>query len=55
MPIVDSIKWNTLEHKTVYGANRRPTGIFEWGFLYKEMNLPDYKENPNTKFTTPYW
>ncbi|CAF0787263.1 unnamed protein product [Brachionus calyciflorus] len=54
IPIVDKIDWNTLEHREVYPKNSRYEGIFEWGFLYKEKALPAYQENPQTKFSTPY-
>ena len=38
-PIVDGLDWNTLEHTDMYGHSLK-RGIFEWGFLYKEMDVP---------------
>ena len=53
VPIVDSIDWNTLKHEP-YFEDIRSAGIFEWGFLYKEMRISDvdfakkkYKTEPN--------
>ena len=40
MPIVEGIQWDTLEH-TRYGDDTKSVGIFEWGFLYKEMRVSD--------------
>lgn len=40
IPIVEGIDWNTLEHRAYHGATRY-VGIFEWGFLYKEMSISD--------------
>jgi hypothetical protein len=38
VPIVDSLKWQTLEHNG-YSGDTNSIGIFEWGFLYKEMRI----------------
>lgn len=57
VPIVDKINWNTLEHGQVYPENSRYKGIFEWGFLYKEMQLPPFYQgnNDQERFSKPYW
>lgn len=57
VPIVDKINWNTLEHSQVYPENSRYKGIFEWGFLYKEMQLPPFYQgnNDQERFSKPYW
>jgi hypothetical protein len=40
VPIVDGIEWDSLEHNG-YSADTKSVGIFEWGFLYKEMQISD--------------
>jgi hypothetical protein len=40
VPIVDGIEWDTLEHHP-YNGDTKSVGIFEWGFLYKEMQISD--------------
>ena len=40
MPIVDGITWDTLEH-IPYNGDTKAVGIWEWGFLYKEMTISD--------------
>ncbi len=57
VPIVDKINWNTLEHSQVYPEKSRYKGIFEWGFLYKEMQLPPFYQgnNDQERFSKPYW
>jgi hypothetical protein len=39
VPIVDNINWNTLKHNGYLNAGVSSVGIWEWGFLYKEMSL----------------
>jgi hypothetical protein len=38
--MVDVINWDTLEHSPYY-SDTKTVGIFEWGFLYKEMPISD--------------
>lgn len=51
VPIVDSIKWQTLEHRSVYN-DKRYVGIFEWGFLYKEKVYEPI--DTDARYTAPY-
>ncbi|CAF1194837.1 unnamed protein product [Adineta ricciae] len=54
IPIVDGIEWKTLEHRNIYGSSNF-RGIWEWGFLYKETQVPD-RELYKRKYTSePYW
>lgn len=50
VPIVDSINWDNIEHHPYY-QDTKTVGIFEWGFLYKEMQISkeDFskKEHPS--------
>ncbi|KAL3091711.1 hypothetical protein niasHT_024293 [Heterodera trifolii] len=42
VPVIDGIDMNTWEYRRVYGeADRHFRGIFEWGLLYKETELPE--------------
>ena len=54
MPIVDGIDWNTIAHQDIYGGalNR---GIWEWGFLYKESEVPERERAKHNRFSEPYW
>ncbi len=54
VPIVDGIDWNTLEHQNIYG-NSLKRGIFEWGFLYKEADVPQQELSRHKYHTEPYW
>lgn len=53
IPIVDGIEWNTLRHNTAYGGTLY-RGIWEWGFLYKETELPQRERNLMKYQTEPY-
>lgn len=53
VPIVDGIEWNTLRHNTAYGGTLY-RGIWEWGFLYKESELPQRERNLMKHPTEPY-
>ena len=53
VPIVDGLEWKTLEHTNIYGsANFR--GIWEWGFLYKETEIPERERSKMKYRTEPY-
>ena len=41
MPIVDSINWDTLKHNVSPRGGIDSAGIWEWGFLYKEMRIAE--------------
>ncbi|CAF3237728.1 unnamed protein product [Rotaria socialis] len=54
VPIVDGLEWNTLEHKNIYGSTNY-RGIWEWGFLYKETQIPDQEAKKRKYPSEPYW
>lgn len=54
VPIVDGLDWNNLEHTNIYG-NSNNRGIFEWGFLYKEAEVPPQEVKRHKFNTEPYW
>ncbi len=54
VPIVDSVHWDTLDH-TPYGGDTKYVGIFEWGFLYKEMSISDEDYAKKVHKSEPQW
>ena len=54
-PYVDSIKWDTFEYRSVYGAGKLHRGIFEWGFLYKESDVPRKERDKHYYSSEPHW
>ena len=54
-PYVDSIKWDTFEYRSVYGAGKLHRGIFEWGFLYKESDVPRKERDKHYYSSEPNW
>jgi len=40
VPIIDGIDHKTFEYRAVYGDSQHFRGIFEWGMLYKENEVP---------------
>ncbi len=54
VPIVDGIEWNTLQHNTAYFGGALYRGIWEWGFLYKETEIPERERSKMKYATEPY-
>ena len=54
IPIVDGIDWNTLGHNPVYYGGILYRGIWEWGFLYKETEIPQRERSAMKYQTEPY-
>jgi hypothetical protein len=52
VPLVDGIEWDTLKHDG-YAGDTRYVGIWEWGFLYKEMPISDADFNKKARQTEP--
>ncbi len=52
--VKDGIDWDTLEHTDTYGVTLN-RGIFEWGFLYKETEVPEAELARHTHHSEPYW
>lgn len=53
IPMVDGIEWNTLEHQG-YGDTLKAIGVWEWGFLYKEISLSDEDFAKKPRKTEPH-
>lgn len=45
VPLIDGIDSNHFEYRPVYGHDQLNRGIFEWGMLYKENDVPMRERN----------
>lgn len=54
VPIIDGIDHKTFEYRPVYGEHRHYRGIFEWGMLYKENEVPQRELSTRKHNSEPY-
>ncbi|XP_017769314.1 PREDICTED: N-acetylgalactosaminyltransferase 7 [Nicrophorus vespilloides] len=54
VPVIDGIDHKTFEYRPVYGDDRHFRGIFEWGMLYKENEVPQRELNRRKHNSEPY-
>lgn len=54
VPIIDGIQWSDFSINPVYAAGSHSRGIFEWGMLYKENNVPAKEEKTRSHHSEPY-
>ncbi|XP_076252805.1 N-acetylgalactosaminyltransferase 7 [Rhynchophorus ferrugineus] len=54
VPIIDGIDHKTFEYRPVYGEDRHFRGIFEWGMLYKENEVPQRELRKRKYNSEPY-
>ena len=54
VPIIDGIDFNTFHYKPVYSGEKHFRGIFEWGMLYKESELPEKIASSRRYNSMPY-
>ena len=55
VPLVDRIEYSTFAYSSVYHPRSKPTGIWEWGLLYKEMRNDDMEDVRDDKeLSAPY-
>lgn len=54
VPIIDGIDHKTFEYRTVYQEGHLYRGIFEWGMLYKENELPLRESKTREYQSMPY-
>lgn len=54
VPIIDGIDHKTFEYRPVYGAGHHYRGIFEWGMLYKENEVPNREQKRRKHDSEPY-
>jgi len=54
VPLIDGIDSDNFEHRPVYQGNTNFRGIFEWGMLYKENEVPDQEARTRSFNSEPY-
>jgi len=54
VPTIDGIDWNNFQYRPVYQGQHHFRGIFEWGFLYKESQVPQRELNRHQHHSEPY-
>lgn len=54
VPIIDGIDHKTFEYRPVYADGHHYRGIFEWGMLYKENEVPKREQKRREHFSEPY-
>ncbi|XP_014259783.1 N-acetylgalactosaminyltransferase 7 isoform X2 [Cimex lectularius] len=55
VPVIDGIDYQTFEYRTVYQEGHHFRGIFEWGMLYKENDLPAKEIFARAHHSEPYF
>ena len=55
VPVIDGINWNDFGINPVYAAGSHSRGLFEWGMLYKEGNVPTKEEKRRSHHSEPYY
>ncbi|XP_065670493.1 N-acetylgalactosaminyltransferase 7 [Hydra vulgaris] len=53
-PIIDGINWDDFSINPVYQKGSHSRGIFEWGMLYKETDLPEKEARKRVYHSEPY-
>ncbi|XP_047119103.1 N-acetylgalactosaminyltransferase 7 isoform X1 [Schistocerca piceifrons] len=54
VPVIDGIDHKTFEYRPVYQDGHHYRGIFEWGMLYKENELPTREASRRKYNSEPY-
>jgi len=54
VPVIDGINWNDFSINPVYAAGSHSRGLFEWGMLYKEGQLPAREVAKQSHHSEPY-
>ena len=54
VPIIDGVDHSTFEYRPVYRWTSRFRGIFEWGMLYKENDIPEQESRQHEHRSEPY-
>jgi polypeptide N-acetylgalactosaminyltransferase len=55
VPVIDGIQWDDFAINPVYARNSHSRGLFEWGMLYKEGNVPPKEEKRRSHHSEPYY
>ncbi|GIY17108.1 n-acetylgalactosaminyltransferase 7 [Caerostris darwini] len=54
VPVIDGIDKDNFEYRPVYQGETHFRGIFEWGMLYKETELPEEEAKKRKYHSEPY-
>ncbi|XP_029166822.1 N-acetylgalactosaminyltransferase 7 isoform X3 [Nylanderia fulva] len=54
VPVIDGVDHKTFEYRPVYQEGHLYRGIFEWGMLYKENELPRRESKSRSHDSMPY-
>ncbi|XP_042897553.1 N-acetylgalactosaminyltransferase 7 isoform X2 [Parasteatoda tepidariorum] len=54
VPVIDGIDKDSFEYRPVYQGEKHFRGIFEWGMLYKEIEIPEEEERRRRYHSEPY-
>lgn len=54
VPVIDGIDHKTFEYRPVYQKDTNFRGIFEWGMLYKENEVPEREDKKHKHTSEPY-
>lgn len=54
VPVIDGIDHKTFEYRPVYADGHHYRGIFEWGMLYKENEVPKREAKTRKHHSEPY-
>ncbi|CAB4061457.1 GALNT [Lepeophtheirus salmonis] len=54
VPVIDGINWDDFSINSVYAEGSHSRGLFEWGMLYKEGNLPIKESTKRRYHSEPY-
>lgn len=54
VPVIDGVDHSTFEYHAVYQEGHHFRGIFEWGMLYKENELPSRESDSRAQNSEPY-
>nr|CAI5844139.1 unnamed protein product [Callosobruchus analis] len=54
VPVIDGIDHKTFEYRPVYTDDKHFRGIFEWGMLYKETEVPERELKKRKHNSEPY-
>ncbi|KAK3917688.1 N-acetylgalactosaminyltransferase 7 [Frankliniella fusca] len=54
VPVIDGIDHKTFEYRPVYQDGHHYRGIFEWGMLYKENEVPSKEAHTRQHNSEPY-
>jgi polypeptide N-acetylgalactosaminyltransferase len=54
VPVIDGVDHDNFEYRPVYQEGQHFRGIFEWGMLYKENEIPDREVQRRKYNSMPY-